>query len=44
MRFVHSKAPAVMKGLMNRRRDEMHVRGDADYQTERKIQMLKSGK
>jgi GH24 family phage-related lysozyme (muramidase) len=41
MRFVHSKAPGVMKGLMNRRRDEMQVRGESNYQPERKIQVLK---
>jgi GH24 family phage-related lysozyme (muramidase) len=40
-RFVHSKAPGVTKGLMNRRKDEMRVRGEEDYQPERKIQVLK---
>jgi lysozyme len=44
MRFVHSKAPGVMKGLMNRRRDEMQVRGDADYQDERKVVIFKNKK
>ncbi len=44
MRFVHSKAPGVMKGLMNRRRDEMQVRADANYQADRKIQILKNRK
>jgi GH24 family phage-related lysozyme (muramidase) len=42
MRFVHSKAPGVTKGLMNRRRDEMKVRGEWDYQPERKIQIYKN--
>jgi len=42
MRFVHSKAPGVMKGLMNRRRDEMAVRNASDYQTERKILIYKN--
>lgn len=42
MRFVHSKAPGVMKGLMNRRKDELKVRGASDYQPERKIQILKN--
>gem|GEM_PF-4258193 len=41
-RFVHSKAPNVTKGLMNRRRDEMRVRGEAYYQPERKINILKN--
>ena len=41
MRFVHSKAPGVMKGLMNRRKDEMQVRNESDYQPGRKIQILK---
>jgi len=44
MRFVHSKAPGVMKGLMNRRRDEMLVRNESNYQPERKIQILKTRK
>jgi len=42
MRFVHSKAPGVLKGLMNRRRDEMQVRNEWNYQPERKIQILKN--
>jgi len=42
MRFVHSKAPGVMKGLMNRRKDELKVRNESDYQPERKIQILKN--
>ncbi len=42
MRFVHSKAPGVMKGLMNRRRDEMAVRNASDYQPERKILIYKN--
>jgi GH24 family phage-related lysozyme (muramidase) len=40
-RFVHSKAPNVTKGLMNRRKDELGVKKYADYQPERKIQVLK---
>ena len=44
MRFVHSKAPGVMKGLMNRRKDELQVRNESDYQRERKIQFLNTGK
>jgi lysozyme len=40
-RFVHSKAPNVSKGLMNRRRDELEVRNVSDYKPERKIQILK---
>ena len=43
-RFVHSKAPGVTKGLMNRRRDELQVRNESDYQPERKIQILKNMK
>ncbi len=42
MRFVHSKAPGVMKGLMNRRKDELKVRNESDYQPERQIQILKN--
>lgn len=42
MRFVHSKAPGVMAGLMNRRKDEMKVSNESNYQPERKIQVLKS--
>jgi len=42
MRFVHSKAPGVMKGLMNRRRDEMQVRSESNYQDERKIQIIRN--
>jgi GH24 family phage-related lysozyme (muramidase) len=42
MRFVHSKAPGVMNGLMNRRRDEMRVRGESYYQPERKILVFKN--
>ena len=41
-RFVHSKAPGVTKGLMNRRRDELQVRNESNYQAERKIQVLKN--
>jgi len=37
MRFVHSKAPNVMKGLMNRRKDELRVRNEMYYQPERKL-------
>lgn len=44
MRFVHSKAPGVMKGLMNRRKDEIQVRGESNYQPERKIQIFKNRK
>ena len=40
-RFVHSKAPGVTKGLMNRRKDELDVRNESNYQPERKIQILK---
>ena len=40
-RFVHSKAPGVAKGLMNRRKDELGVKAYAEYQPERKIQILK---
>lgn len=40
-RFVHSKAPGVTKGLMNRRRDELEVRSISEYQPDRKIQILK---
>ena len=43
-RFVHSKAPNVSKGLMNRRKDELEVRELANYQPERKIQILKPRK
>jgi GH24 family phage-related lysozyme (muramidase) len=43
-RFVHSKAPAVARGLMNRRKDEMGVTKNANYQPERKIQILKTRK
>lgn len=42
MRFVHSKAPRVTKGLMRRRRDELKVRNELDYQPERKLQIFKS--
>ncbi len=42
MRFVHSKAPGVMKGLINRRKDEMKVRNEANYQPERKIRIYKN--
>jgi GH24 family phage-related lysozyme (muramidase) len=41
MRFIHSKAPGVMKGLINRRKDELQVRNESYYQPERKIQILK---
>ncbi|MES2703780.1 MAG: glycoside hydrolase family protein [Bacteroidota bacterium] len=41
MRFVHSKAPNVMKGLINRRNDELQVRIESNYQPERKIHVLK---
>jgi GH24 family phage-related lysozyme (muramidase) len=44
MRFVHSKAPGVMKGLVNRRKDELKVRNEWDYQPERIIQIFKNGK
>jgi GH24 family phage-related lysozyme (muramidase) len=44
MRFVHSKAPGVMKGLINRRKDEIQVRNESYYQPERKIQILKTRK
>jgi GH24 family phage-related lysozyme (muramidase) len=44
MKFVHSKAPGVMKGLMKRRKDELQVRNESDYQHERKIQILKHKK
>lgn len=37
MRFVHSKAPNVAKGLMNRRKDELRVRNEMYYQPERKL-------
>lgn len=37
MRFVHSKAPNVMKGLVNRRKDELRVRNEMYYQPERKL-------
>jgi GH24 family phage-related lysozyme (muramidase) len=40
-RFIHSKAPNVAKGLMNRRKDELGVRKLSDYQPDRKIQVLK---
>jgi GH24 family phage-related lysozyme (muramidase) len=43
-RFVHSKAPNVRKGLMNRRNDEMEVRKISNYQPERKILIFKSRK
>lgn len=39
-RFIHSKAPGVTRGLMNRRRDELGVRNEANYQRERKIQVI----
>jgi lysozyme len=44
IRFVHSKAPNVSKGLMKRRKDELEVRRVSDYQPERKIQVFKSRK
>ena len=40
-RFVHSKAPGVTKGLINRRKDELGVRNEANYQLKRKVQILK---
>ncbi len=43
-RFVHSKAPGVARGLMNRRKDELEVRTESDYKPERKIQILKNTK
>ena len=43
-RFVHSKAPGVTKGLINRRRDEIGVRNDADYQPKRKVNIFKTRK
>lgn len=42
MKFVHSKAPGVLKGLKNRRRDELAVRNESDYQPERKIQIYRN--
>ncbi len=42
MRFVHSKAPNVMKGLMNRRKDELRVRNEMNYQPERKLLIYKN--
>lgn len=44
MRFVHSKAPGVMKGLMNRRNDEIQVRNASNYQLERKVVIFKNRK
>jgi GH24 family phage-related lysozyme (muramidase) len=44
MRFVHSKAPNVLKGLLNRRHDEMEVRRESNYQPERKILVYKNRK
>ena len=41
MKFIHSKAPGVTRGLVNRRKDELGVRIDDSYQPERKIQILK---
>ena len=41
-RFVHSKAHGVMKGLMNRRKDELEVRNESNYQPEREIQIFKN--
>ena len=43
-RFVHSKAPGVTKGLMNRRKDEIDVNKVANYHPEKKIQILKNRK
>lgn len=43
-RFIHSKAPGVTKGLMNRRRDELKVRNESDYQQDRKMQVLRFGR
>ena len=43
-KFVHSKAPGVTKGLMNRRKDELEVRNVSNYQPERKIQILTNKK
>jgi len=40
-RFVHSKAPGVTRGLINRRKDELGVKKYANYQPERKVQVLK---
>jgi GH24 family phage-related lysozyme (muramidase) len=42
MRFVHSKAPNVLKGLLNRRNDEMQVRRESNYQPDRKILVYKN--
>ncbi len=44
MRFVHSKAPNVAKGLLVRRKDELKVKDELDYQPERKIQIFKNRK
>lgn len=44
MRFVHSKAPNVMKGLMNRRKDELRVRNEMNYQPERKLLIYKNNR
>jgi GH24 family phage-related lysozyme (muramidase) len=44
MRFVHSKAPGVMKGLMNRRNDELQVKNESNYQLERKVLIFKTRK
>ncbi len=41
-RFIHSKAPNVSKGLMNRRKDELGVRSIADYQPDRKVIIYKN--
>jgi lysozyme len=42
MRFIHSKAPGVTRGLMNRRHDEIQVRNESNYQHDRKIQIIKT--
>ena len=44
LKFVHSKAPGVMNGLMNRRKDELQVRNESNYQPERKLQIIKHRK
>ena len=41
-RFIHSKAPNVSKGLMNRRKDELGVRSISDYQPDRKVIIYKN--
>jgi len=43
-RYVHSKAPGVTRGLMNRRNDELEVRKVSNYQPLRKILILMNRK